>query len=86
MKPFSCHICLSKYTQIDDTYHQHCPTCAEFSKQKRSQCANLTGLTALVTGARIKIGYEITIKLLRDGATVYATTRFPKDALLRYQQ
>lgn len=41
-------------------------------------------MTALVTGARIKIGYEITLKLLRDGAIVYATTRFTKDALLRY--
>lgn len=43
-------------------------------------------MTALVTGARIKIGYEITLKLLRDGAKVYATTRFVADALLRYQK
>ena len=42
-------------------------------------------MTALVTGARIKIGYEIALKLLRDGATVYATTRFTKDAMIRYQ-
>lgn len=65
-------------------YHQHCPTCSAFSKEKRFQTANLAGMTALVTGARIKIGYEITLKLLRDGAIVYATTRFTKDALLRY--
>lgn len=44
------------------------------------------GLTALVTGARIKIGYEIALRLLREGVTVYATSRFPKDTLLRYQK
>lgn len=43
-------------------------------------------MTAFVTGARIKIGFEIVLKLLRDGATVYATTRFVKDALIRYQK
>lgn len=41
---------------------------------------------ALVTGARIKIGYEIALKLLRDGATVYATSRFTKDSYIRYQK
>ncbi len=43
-------------------------------------------MTALVTGTRIKIGFEIALKLLRDGAVVYATTRFVKDALIRYQK
>ena len=41
---------------------------------------------ALVSGARIKIGFEIAIKLLRDGATVIATTRFWNDAFFRYQK
>ena len=55
-------------------------------RMKRNQTADFKGLTALVTGARIKIGYEIALKLLRDGATVYATTRFTRDALMRYQK
>ena len=38
----------------------------------------------LVTGARVKIGYQTALKLLRSGATVIATTRFPKDAAARY--
>ncbi len=46
----------------------------------------MTGLTALVTGARIKIGYEIALRLLREGATVYATSRFPNDTVLRYER
>ncbi len=39
---------------------------------------------ALVTGARVKIGYQAALKLLRAGATVVATTRFPHDAARRY--
>ena len=81
-----CYICHISYKKIDDLYHQHCPECAEFSKIKRFQKADLSGLTALVTGGRIKIGYEIVLKLLRDGATVFATTRFTHDALIRYQK
>lgn len=46
----------------------------------------MKGLTALVTGARIKIGYEITLRLLREGARVYATSRFPNDAVIRYKK
>lgn len=40
----------------------------------------------MVTGGRIKIGYAVVLKLLRDGATVIATTRFPHDAARRYSQ
>jgi len=36
-----------------------------------------TGRVAVVTGARVKIGYRIALKLLRCGAAVVATTRFP---------
>ena len=38
----------------------------------------------LVTGGRVRIGYQICLKLLRAGATVITTTRWPKDAALRY--
>jgi NAD(P)-dependent dehydrogenase (short-subunit alcohol dehydrogenase family) len=33
---------------------------------------------------RIKIGYQAALKLLRDGAEVLITTRFPSEAALRY--
>ncbi len=39
---------------------------------------------ALVTGTRIKIGYQTTLKLLRAGAHVLGTTRFPNDAARRF--
>jgi NAD(P)-dependent dehydrogenase (short-subunit alcohol dehydrogenase family) len=41
---------------------------------------------ALITGARLKIGYQATLMMLRAGATVIATTRFPVDAATRYSQ
>ncbi len=45
---------------------------------------DLTGRIALVTGGRVKIGYEICLYLLRAGCTVLVTTRFPKEGALRY--
>jgi NAD(P)-dependent dehydrogenase (short-subunit alcohol dehydrogenase family) len=44
------------------------------------------GRVALVTGARVKIGFETALKLLRAGASVVATTRFPHDAAFRYSR
>ena len=35
---------------------------------------------ALITGARIKIGYQAALMMLRAGARVIVTTRFPRDA------
>src|SRR5581483_3601623 len=53
---------------------------------KRLQSADLSGMIALVTGGRVKIGYVTALKLLRAGATVIITTRFPHDAARRYSQ
>ncbi len=43
-----------------------------------------TACTALVTGARVKIGYQAASLLLRAGAEVICITRFPVDAAARY--
>jgi NAD(P)-dependent dehydrogenase (short-subunit alcohol dehydrogenase family) len=40
---------------------------------------------AIVTGGRVKIGFNIAIKLLSYNCIVLITTRFPKDALIRFQ-
>ena len=42
----------------------------------------LAGL-GLVTGARVKVGFHVVLKLLRAGAGVLATSRFPADAASR---
>jgi len=61
-----------------------CEPCGEFNDAKREQTADLGGEYALITGARVKIGYQAALKLLRAGAHVVVTTRFPVDAASRY--
>jgi NAD(P)-dependent dehydrogenase (short-subunit alcohol dehydrogenase family) len=83
-KARNCYTCKRDYNRLHDFYDSLCPECAELNWSKRNQTADLTGRTALVTGARVKIGYQAAIKLLRAGARVIAATRFPRDAATRY--
>ncbi|MFT4011127.1 MAG: SDR family NAD(P)-dependent oxidoreductase [Nocardioidaceae bacterium] len=83
-KPRGCYICKSDYTLVDAFYHWLCPACAAMSHAKRTQRTDLTGRRALLTGGRAKIGMYIALLLLRDGATLTITTRFPKDAVRRF--
>lgn len=80
----ACYTCKLKFKTLHHFYDRLCPSCAQLNYEKRMQMAQLDGHVAVVTGARVKIGYEICLKLLRSGATVIATTRFPKDAAYRY--
>jgi len=79
-----CYVCKQKYTSIHAFYDQLCPLCAELNFTKRTELADLRGRVALLTGGRVKIGYQAGIKLLRSGAHVIVTTRFPRDAAMRY--
>eukprot|EP00741_Cyanophora_paradoxa_P015021 tig00020830_g14492.t1 len=80
----SCYICKVRFTRLHHFYDRLCPGCAALNYEKRMQSADLRGRIALVTGARVKIGFHVTLKLLRAGAHVIATTRFPHDAALRF--
>ena len=84
MKPRGCYICKADYTSVDAFYHWLCPACAATSHAKRNQRADLTGKRALLTGGRAKIGMYIALMLLRDGAHLTITTRFPHDAARRF--
>lgn len=83
-EPQHCYICKKKYTAIHHFYDQMCPACAEFNFAKRTERADLRGRVALLTGGRVKIGYQAGLKLLRCGAHLIVTTRFPRDAAARY--
>jgi len=82
--PRACYICKKKYTRVDAFYHQLCPDCAATSHAKREAHTDLTGKRALLTGGRAKIGMHIALRLLRDGAHLTITTRFPRDAVRRF--
>ncbi|MFT5904273.1 MAG: NAD(P)-dependent dehydrogenase (short-subunit alcohol dehydrogenase family) [Flammeovirgaceae bacterium] len=82
--PRNCYVCKDVFTTLHHFYDTMCGPCGDFNYAKRFQTADLTGQVALVTGSRLKIGYHITLMMLRAGATVIATTRFPVDSALRY--
>lgn len=73
----SCYICKARYRVLHHFYDQLCPHCAALNWQKRTQSADLVGRVALVTGGRVKIGFQVVLKLLRAGARVIVTSRFP---------
>jgi NAD(P)-dependent dehydrogenase (short-subunit alcohol dehydrogenase family) len=86
IEPQHCYVCKERYTEIHPFYDQLCPACGELNFRKRTETADLRGRVALLTGGRVKIGYQAGIKLLRAGSHLIVTTRFPRDAAMRYAQ
>jgi NAD(P)-dependent dehydrogenase (short-subunit alcohol dehydrogenase family) len=84
VEPQNCYICKQDYSTIHHFYDQLCPSCAELNFRKRTELADLRGRVALLTGGRVKIGFQAGIKLLRAGAQLIVTTRFPRDSAMRY--
>ena len=85
-EPKHCYVCKAKYQLIHHFYDQLCPACAQLNFGKRTELADLRGRVALLTGGRVKIGYQTGLKLLRAGAQLIVTTRFPRDSAVRYAQ
>jgi NAD(P)-dependent dehydrogenase (short-subunit alcohol dehydrogenase family) len=79
-----CYVCKGRYTDVHHFYDQLCPSCADMNFAARTELADLRGRVALLTGGRVKIGYQAGLKLLRSGAHLIVTTRFPRNAALRY--
>lgn len=80
-----CYVCKQGYRELHHFYDSMCRSCGDFNYAKRDQSADLHGRVALLTGGRIKIGFKMGLKLLRAGATLILTTRFPCDAATRYR-
>ncbi|MES2958936.1 MAG: SDR family oxidoreductase [Pseudomonadota bacterium] len=85
-EPQHCYVCKAKFQLIHHFYDQLCPACAQLNFSKRTELADLRGRVALLTGGRVKIGYQTGLKLLRAGAHLIVTTRFPRDSAARYAQ
>ena len=56
--PRNCYVCKAEFKTLHHFYDTMCPDCAEFNYQKRFQTASLKGQVALITGSRLKIGYQ----------------------------
>lgn len=84
--PRNCYVCKTLFTTLHHFYDTMCTSCGDFNYAKRFQTTDLKGQVAIITGSRLKIGYHISLMLLRSGATVIATTRFPVDSALRFSK
>ncbi|MGQ0503690.1 MAG: SDR family NAD(P)-dependent oxidoreductase [Myxococcaceae bacterium] len=82
--PRNCYVCKVEYRELHPFYDALCKLCGDFNYSKRFPEGSLEGQVALITGARVKIGFQASLMLLRAGARVIATTRFPNDAAIRY--
>ena len=85
-KPRDCYVCKKEFDEVHFFYDSMCPPCARLNYEKRFQTASLEGRVAIITGARLKIGYHCALMMLRAGARVIVTTRFPHDAALRFSR
>ena len=80
-----CYLCHDRLNKVHWFYHRLCHRCGEVSYTKRQSIRDLTGHRAIVTGGRVKLGYQIALKLLRAGSSVLVTSRNWENALTRYQ-
>ena len=80
----ACYICKVRFSERHHFYSHLCPVCAVFNFEKRHQSKDMTGRICLVTGGRVKIGFQVAVKFLRMGARVLITSRFPQDAQRRF--
>ncbi len=83
-RPRACYVCKTEFDTLHFFYDSMCTPCGDFNYRKRAQTVPLDGRVAVVTGARVKIGYQAALMMLRAGAHVVVTTRFPRDAASRY--
>ncbi len=85
-QPEVCYGCKSRYFRQHFFYDQLCLRCGDRNYHKRVDQADLRGYTVLVTGGRVKIGYATVLRMLRAGAQVITTSRFPHDTARRYSE
>ncbi|CAH0040320.1 unnamed protein product [Clonostachys solani] len=87
-----CYIC--RHTVIHErdlhpVFTAMCKPCGDFNSAGSAMSLpgklNLKGKTAFVTGGRINLGFHTALRLLRCGARVIVSSRYPQDAFLRYR-
>ncbi|OJY22926.1 MAG: oxidoreductase [Myxococcales bacterium 68-20] len=86
VKGRGCYVCKTWFTKVHFFYDAMCTQCGDLNYRKRFQTASLEGRVAVITGARVKIGFQAALMMLRAGAHVIVTTRFPRDAASRFSR
>lgn len=84
-RPRPCYVCKTSYRQVDSFYHRLCPDCAADNRARRRLTTDLRGRRVLLTGGRVKIGFQLALMMLRDGAELLVTSRFPHDTVRRFR-
>ena len=84
IQPRQCYVCKVTFRRLHFFYDSMCAQCGDFNYAKRFQTASLDGRVALITGARVKIGFQSALMMLRAGARVIVSTRFAGDAAERF--
>lgn len=84
LRPRHCYVCKALYRRTDGFYHRLCPGCAADNTARRALSTDLSGRRVLLTGGRVKIGFQLALMMLRDGAELLVTSRFPQDTLRRF--
>lgn len=86
-KCYMCHLLMSEPHEF---YPSLCKPCGTFNLAESNLslpgCLNLDGKTALVTGGRVALGYATALRLLRCGARVIVSSRYPRDTDSRYRE
>ncbi len=82
----TCYACKRPYVELHAYYPSLCRDCGDRSLAMRRAPLDLRGRRALLTGGRIKVGHATALRMLRAGAEVHVTTRFPHDAERRYAE
>lgn len=87
-----CYICRFIFTQPHPVLPSMCIPCGDFNLAGSRFTGSPAILEptrrkiALVTGGRVNLGFHLALRLLRIGCYVIVTTRYPRDALTRYQE
>jgi NAD(P)-dependent dehydrogenase (short-subunit alcohol dehydrogenase family) len=78
---FICFQCRKKVRKVHGIYIKCCLNCGNNNYHHLMQMdVDLKDIVAFITGGRTKIGYQTALRLLRVGAKVIITTRFPERA------
>ncbi len=82
----TCYQCKQIILSSNEHYACMCISCGNLNYEKRIITKSLDNKIAIVTGGRVKIGFETALKLLRSNCKVIVTSRFFKDTLTRYMK